>query len=117
MRLISTTIAIAALLTSGAAVAAEGKEGGKQGASGTQPGGESPGGGKSVENLDSRDKAGDTTTFTNKTWEVNAGIEYHHLFSTTYTNNAAAKNIDYYTVGAKWDPSPYDRISVRYGVY
>jgi hypothetical protein len=117
MRLISTTIAIAALLVSGAAVAAEGKEAGKAGASGTQPGGESPGGGKQADLTETRDRPTDTT-FSNKTWEVGAGFEYHHTgFNAESLDNGILRNVDYFSLFARWDPTPYDRVSASFGVY
>jgi hypothetical protein len=126
MRLISTTIALAALLSAGLvswlsegiASAAEGKEAGK-GAASPPPGGESPGGGKAVEFTDTRDRATDTTsTLSNKTWEVGAGFEYHRLVQGDYTGGTRYDlNLNYYTLNGKWEPTPYDRVSVKWGLY
>lgn len=121
MRLITTTIALAALLFSSAAGAAGGSEKtpGK-GASGPTSGAGDPGGGKGADASDSRDRAQDTT-FSNKTWEIGAGFEYHHLVNANgpagYTGNAGSNNINYYTLGGRWDPTPFDRISIRWGLY
>jgi hypothetical protein len=117
-RTTTTIIALAGLLVSGAASAAETtKETGKTGASGptAAPAGD-PGGGKTSDISDTRDRATDTT-FANKTWGVNAGIEFHHVgLDGGYIDNGAARNGLYITAGARWDPSPYDRLSIRWGL-
>jgi hypothetical protein len=115
-------IALAGLLLSGAASAAGSDKDPKGVAPSTS--GSDPGGGK-VDNppplnaTDTRDKpVENVAAVSNKTWEISAGAEYHHLLGAAYYDaNAANNNIFYFTVGARWSPSPYDTISVRYGFY
>ena len=103
-RTTTTIIALAGLLVSGAASAAETtKETGKTGAS--EPTGAPTGdlgGGKTGDISDTRDRPTDTT-FANKTWGVNASLEYHHVGLTPdYIDNGAARNGVYLGVGARW---------------
>jgi hypothetical protein len=124
MHQFTTTIALAVLLFSGAASAAggSGKEPGK-GAAGpaAAPSDNSPGGGKSDDQttqlLESRDTRGADTRVTPKTWEVSAGFEYHHILDTEFIDNAANRNVEAYTLSGRWDVTPYDRLSVRWGVF
>lgn len=120
---ITTTIALAALLAvstaSGTASAAggDGKEAGK-GSSGpaAAASGSSPTGGGTEAPSDSRniDRA-QTTDATKKVWEVGASYEFHRLVASQDT--AAVKNLSYIGVYARWDVTPYDRIVLRGGAY
>jgi len=121
MRAFSITITLAALLVSSAAGAAGGSEKGEAGKGATGPSSagpaESPGGGKGGETLaETRDSRTSDTTFSNKTWEVGAGFEYHRLVS-PYTDNAGNRNINYFSLYGRWDITKYDRVAVRWGVY
>lgn len=118
MRLSSITIALAALLVSGAASASGGgeKEGGKA-AGGPSGGSESPGGGKQSDLSDTRDRASDTT-FSNKVWEIGAGLEYHHTgLDGAALNNGVLRNVNYWSLYARWDVTPYDRLQLTGGLY
>ena len=76
-----------------------------KGATAPAPGGDSPGGGKSENPTDSRDKPSDTSATGNKTWEVGVAAEYHHLVYDGplggYTNNATSNNVVYYSASAR----------------
>jgi hypothetical protein len=115
-RTTTTFIALAGLLVSGAASAAETpKEAGKGATEAGAPTGTDPGGGKTSDLTDTRDRPTDTT-FANKTWGVSAGIEYHHVgLDGGYIDNGAARNGLYVSAGARWDPTPFDRLQLRWG--
>jgi hypothetical protein len=126
MRLSSFTIAVAVLLATGAASAAAGdKSAGnsKPGEGPAAPAGESPGGGKTDSGSDlvgdsRRDKATDTTTFADKSWEIGASAEYHHTgLDGGSIDNGQLRNLMVYGLTARWDASPYDRLSVGWGIY
>jgi hypothetical protein len=120
MRSISITIAFAALLLSGAANAAGGsdKDPGK-GATGPSAGPtDSPGGGKAEGSLsETRDTRGSDAAVSSKVWEVGAAVEYHHILDPESIDNDTNRNLLYYSVYGRWDPTPYDRVTVRWGVY
>jgi len=116
--LVTLSFACSAVLVSGVAAAAGDTK--DKGGGATAPaagGGDSPGGGKEVNLTETRDRATDTS-ITNKIWEIGAGVEYHHTgLDGEYINNEANRNVNYYSVYARVDPSPYDRISASFGVY
>jgi hypothetical protein len=122
MRQFTTTIALAALLFSGAASAAgtDSKDPGK-GATGpaaapsdTDPGG----GGKADQQLSEvSDTRGVDTRVTPKTWEIGAGVEYHHILDPESIDNDGNRNVEYYSLSGRWDITPYDRLSIRWGLF
>jgi hypothetical protein len=116
-RLTSITITLALLLVSGAAGAAGGDKSSGKGASGPPAGGESPGGGKSESVTEGRDTRGADSTVSSRVWEVGLNVEYHHTVDPDYITNGVLRNVMYYQPTARWDISPYDRISFRYGVF
>ncbi len=117
MRITTITIALAALLVTGAAGAAGGnsKDAGK-GASGPPAAAEGPSGGNSSGPADSRDTI-DKGGAPEKTWDVGAGVEYHHLIAPGDVMGDVNRNVNYYSLTARWDITPYDRISFAGGVY
>lgn len=119
MRLITTTttIAVATLLLSGVASAAGSEKDAGKGPAGPAPGGESPGGGKTSDLADTRDRAADTTAST-KSWGVGAGLEYHHTgLDGGFIDNGALRNVNYWSLFGRWDPTKYDRVAIRFGLY
>jgi hypothetical protein len=120
-RIASITMALGALLITGAASAAGGSDKtpgkGAAGPSSSSSASEGPGGGKEQNLSDTRDRVTDTT-FSAKVWEVGAGFEYHHSgLDGGYITNGAARNVNYYSLFGRWDASPYDRLQVSWGVY
>jgi len=120
MRTISIAIAFAALLVSGAASAAGSDKDPGKGATGpgsaptTDLGSAGKAEGQISEVSDTR---GVDTKITAKSWEVGAGVEYHHILDPEAIDNDAARNTLYYSINGRWDPTPYDRVSLRYGLY
>lgn len=121
MHQFTTTIALAALLFSGAASAAgTDKDPAKEAASAPAPApvDSDPGGGKGDLLLSEvSDTRGVDTRVTPKTWEVGAGFEYHHILDPESIDNAANRNVEYYSLSGRWDITPYDRLSIRWGVF
>jgi hypothetical protein len=126
MRLSSFPIAVALLLVTGAASAAAGDKnaGNSKPVDTSAPSaGDSTVGGKPEAPSDvigdsRRDKAADTTTFADKSWEVGASVEYHHTgLDGGSIDNGALRNLVVYGVSARWDASPYDRLSIGWGLY
>ncbi len=120
MRLFTTSIAITALLLSRAAGAAESdKEQGK-GATGpaapadSGPTGAKTGGEDILETHDSRSPDKSTST---KVWEIGASAEYHRMLISQDVLNGASINVMTYGLSARWDPTSYDRLAIRGGVY
>ncbi len=126
MRLLTTTITLAALLLSGAAGAAPGKETTSKGGSGPSAGpsgGASEGGGSLVEHDPTRpDGVGPDAVNPDKekpkSWEVSVSWEYHHLIVQSDLEGVGAnKNLNYFSAYARWDPTKYDRLQITGGLY
>jgi len=121
MRLFTTTIAIAALLLTRAAGAAEpAKDTGKGAPSGasSSPPDTNPGGGKTADDIsETHDARGADTSSSAKAWEVGAGFEYHRMLISQDVSNGANINVNYYSLYARWDPTPNDRLRLSGGVY
>jgi hypothetical protein len=117
MHLFSTTITLAALLVTGAAGAAGTDKGNTKGGSG--PGSASgPTGGASEGASDSRDSGVDRLGGTTKVWEIGAAWEYHHLIRQEDLNGAGVnKNLNYFSLYARWDITPMDRVQIYGGIY
>jgi hypothetical protein len=122
MRSLALSIALAALLSGGAARAAGSgkndapKDPGK-GATGPSSPGEPPGGTPNEAANDARDAASNTRA-SDKSWEVGASYEFHHLIRQNDLAGAGVnKNMSYGGFYGRWDITPYDRLALRGGVY
>ena len=116
MRLVTTTIVLAALLVSRAAGAAGSEKELGKGASGPAAAAGGPSGGGSAGGADASDRAegGGVST---KRWDVGVGFEYHHMLAPEDVTTTVNKNVDYWGLSARYDITPYDRISASGAVY
>ena len=122
MRLSTTTIVLAALLFSRAASAGGSDKDPGKGAPdpSAPPADANPGGGGKADDQISevRDTApAADTSVTPKVWEVGVGVEYHHILDAEDVDNDGSRNVEAYTLFGRWDVTPYDRLSIRWGLF
>ncbi len=119
MRLFTTTIAIAALLLTSAAGAAESDKDLGKGATPPAAPPDSPSGGKDVgaDITETHDlRALDTKTAT-KAWEIGAGFEYHRMIYSSDVADGSSINVNYFSLYARYDLTANDRLTIRGGAY
>jgi hypothetical protein len=131
MRLLISGLAIAGLLVSGVSFAGPDKNSGTK-STPSEAGGTAPSGGEAPQT----ERATDTTTSTDtnkKSWEIGAAWENHTMIvqsgdlaggspSTSGGNDPAAgvgnnKEFNYFSLYLRWEPTQYDRFTLRGGMY